>query len=117
RCSGGHEADRATNRRRGREPEGQAMSRSWLGLMRQAAGVATVLGGGWLIRALRGAPAAVGADRRDIRPVGQRSPNYRDGAFVNLDPASIISLDRQQQWVLAREFLDGRAATRPAAPI
>ncbi|EHI11528.1 MBL fold metallo-hydrolase [Mycolicibacterium thermoresistibile] len=93
------------------------MSRSWLGLMRQAAGVATVLGGGWLIRALRGAPAAVGADRRDIRPVAQRSPNYRDGAFVNLDPASMISLDRQQQWVLAREFLDGRAATRPAAPI
>ncbi|GAT14769.1 conserved exported protein of unknown function [Mycolicibacterium thermoresistibile] len=85
--------------------------------MRQAAGVATVLGGGWLIRALRGAPAAVGADRRDIRPVAQRSPNYRDGAFVNLDPASMISLDRQQQWVLAREFLDGRAATRPAAPI
>src|SRR5690606_36983500 len=38
-------------------------------------------------------------------------------AFVNLDPASMISLDRQQQWVLAREFLDGRAATRPAAPI
>lgn len=93
------------------------MSRSWLGLMRQAAGVAAVLGGGWLIRALRGAPAAVGADRRDIRPVAQRSPNYRDGAFVNLDPASMISLDRQQQWVLAREFLDGRAATRPAAPI
>jgi L-ascorbate metabolism protein UlaG (beta-lactamase superfamily) len=93
------------------------MSRSWLGLMRQAAGVATVLGGGWLIRALRGAPAAVGADRRDIRPVAQRSPNSRDGAFVNLDPASMISLDRQQQWVLAREFLDGRAATRPAAPI
>ncbi len=92
------------------------MSRSWLGLMRQAAGVAAVLGGGWLIRALRGAPAAVGADRRDIRPVAQRSPNYRDGAFVNLDPASMISLDRQQQWVLAREFLDGRAATRPAAP-
>lgn len=86
-------------------------------LVRRVAGLTTLLGGGWLLRALRGTPAAVGAGVRAIRPVAQGSPNYRGGAFVNVDPASLMSFDREQQWVLAREFFGSRAAGRPATRI
>ena len=45
-----------------------------------------------------GAPAGAG---RLARPrstaVARRSPNYRDGVFVNVEPASGISLDREEQ--------------------
>ena len=34
------------------------------------------------------APAALGADPASIRAVAERSPNYRDGVFDNLEPAS-----------------------------
>lgn len=69
--------------------------------------------GGWLMRAFRGAPAALGADPIAIRSTAASSPNYRDGAFVNLDPASMLSLDREQRGVLVREFLGGRSGRPP----
>jgi L-ascorbate metabolism protein UlaG (beta-lactamase superfamily) len=87
------------------------------GALRLGFGTATLLGGGWLLRALRGAPAELGAGPLAIRAVSERSPNYRDGAFVNIDPASTLSMDREQQRLLLREFLSGRAAGRPAAAV
>ena len=49
--------------------------------------------------------------------MAQRSPNYQDGVFVNIDPASTISLDREQQCLLVRELFGSRDATRPGGPI
>jgi L-ascorbate metabolism protein UlaG (beta-lactamase superfamily) len=86
------------------------------GTLRLGFGTATLLGGGWLLRALHGAPAALGASPLAIRAVAERSPNYRDGAFVNLEPAS-LNMDREQQRLLLNEFIGGRGESRPAAPI
>ena len=48
----------------------------------------------------------------------RRAPrNYRDGAFVNIDPASTVSLDREQQRLLIRELVGARTAGRPRGPI
>ncbi|MEZ0363814.1 MBL fold metallo-hydrolase [Mycobacterium sp. pUA109] len=87
------------------------------GALRLAAGTATLAAGSWAVRALHGAPAALGATPAAIRAVAERSPNYRDGVFVNTDPASMINLDREQQRLVLRELIGGRAASRPAAPI
>lgn len=87
------------------------------GAVRIGFGTATLLAGGWVLRAMQGAPAALGASPAEIEPIARRSPNYRDGSFVNTDPASTISIDREQQRLLLREMLGSRAATKPAAPI
>src|SRR6202008_1186234 len=84
--------------------------------LRLAAGTVTLAAGGWVLRALHGAPAALGADPASIRAVAQRSPNYRDGVFVNLDPAT-FNLDREELGMIAWEFVGGRGRSRPAAPI
>jgi L-ascorbate metabolism protein UlaG (beta-lactamase superfamily) len=86
------------------------------GALRLAFGTGTLLGGGWLLRALHGAPAALGAGPWEIRPVAERSPNYQDGVFVNIDPASSINLDREQRRLLLRELLGGQSG-RPPGPI
>ncbi|MBO0866219.1 MAG: MBL fold metallo-hydrolase [Mycobacterium sp.] len=87
------------------------------GALRLAAGTVTLATGGWVIRAMHGAPTALGAHPAAIRAVANRSPNYRDGVFVNLDPGSLFDLDREQQRMIVREIVGGRAATRPATPI
>ena len=51
-------------------------------------GTAAVVGGGWALGALHGAPQALGASPVEIDGTTKRSPNYRDGVFVNLEPAS-----------------------------
>jgi L-ascorbate metabolism protein UlaG (beta-lactamase superfamily) len=84
---------------------------------RLAAGTVTLAAGGWMLRALHGAPAALGADPTSIRAVAERSPNYHDGVFVNLDPASIFNVDREQLGQVAAEFLGARGKSRPPAPI
>jgi L-ascorbate metabolism protein UlaG (beta-lactamase superfamily) len=85
--------------------------------LRLAAGTATLAAGGWMLRALHGAPGALGGDPASVRAVTERSPNYHDGVFVNLDPASRSSLDREQFALIAREFVRGRGKSRPPAPI
>ncbi|BCO34563.1 MBL fold metallo-hydrolase [Mycobacterium heckeshornense] len=87
------------------------------GPLRLVVGTATLAAGGWVLRALHGAPAALGADPSAIRKVAERSPNFRDGAFVNIDPASLFSPDREQQQLILREIIGGLAATRPPVPI
>ena len=87
------------------------------GTVRLAAGTASLAAGGWLLRALHGAPAALGADPTSIRAVAEGSPNYRDGVFVNLDPASLYKMDREQLRLIVWELAGGRGGSRPAAPI
>jgi L-ascorbate metabolism protein UlaG (beta-lactamase superfamily) len=87
------------------------------GALRVAAGSATVAASGWMLRALHGSPAAVGAGPAEIQAVAQRSPNYHDGVFNNIDPASNVSLDREQQWLLIRELVSGRDTGRPGVAI
>ncbi|MDD4866089.1 MAG: MBL fold metallo-hydrolase [Mycobacterium sp.] len=84
--------------------------------LRLAAGTATLAAGGWALRALHGAPSALGAGPAAIRAVTERSPNYRDGVFVNLDPVSMFTMDREQLRLIAWELV-GRGRSRPAAPI
>lgn len=80
-------------------------------------GTASLLAGGWLLRALRGTPAALGATPADIAPVAQGSPNYQDGVFVNVDPAAAVELTREQRQVLIRELLGRRSPAQPVGPI
>src|SRR5208283_5988590 len=87
------------------------------GALRLAAGTASLAAGSWLLRALHGAPAALGADPASIRAVAAGSPNYRDGVFVNLDPASIYKMDREQLRLIVWELVGNRGGSRPAAPI
>jgi L-ascorbate metabolism protein UlaG (beta-lactamase superfamily) len=86
------------------------------GALRLAVGTVSLATGGWVLRALHGAPAALGAQPSDIRAVAQRSPNFRDGVFVNLEPAS-LNIDREEQRLILSEIVGGRTATRPAAAI
>ncbi|MCW2689174.1 MAG: hypothetical protein JWR37_4064 [Mycobacterium sp.] len=85
--------------------------------LRLVAGTATLATGGWVLRALHGAPAALGAGPSAIRSVADGSPNFRDGVFHNIDPASMISLDREQQRIIVREMLGRRSASKPTGPI
>lgn len=82
-----------------------------------AAGTASLAAGGWLLRALHGAPSALGADPAAIEAASDGSPNYRDGVFVNIDPASWFSVDREQLALVAREMVGSRGASRPAKPV
>ena len=82
--------------------------------VRLGVGTATLLGGGWFLRALHGAPAALGAGPLDIHAVAHDSPNHRDGAFANVDPASKLEIIvRTSETCWARCFAAGRAG-RPA---
>ena len=81
--------------------------------LRLGFGTATVLGGGWLLKAAHGAPAALGAGPLEIREVAAGSPNYRDGVFVNREPASPSSMDLEQQALLLRDVFIGRPGIKP----
>lgn len=85
--------------------------------LRFAVGTATVAASGWVLRALQGSPAAVGARPDEIRPVAKRSPHYQEGVFVNVDPASMMEVNREEQWLLLRELIGSRDSARPRGPI
>lgn len=87
------------------------------GSLRLAATAAALAAGGWVLRALYGAPAALGATPAAIQAVAERSPNYRDGVFVNAEPASRFNLDREQRRLIVGELLGRSEASRPAASI
>jgi len=80
-------------------------------------GTAALIGGGWVLRAVQGAPEALGASPVEIDAVARRSPHYRDGVFVNMEPASEASLTRQEQFLLARDVIGGGSAQHPATPV
>ena len=76
-------------------------------------GTAALAAGGWVLRALNGAPAALGAGPVDINAVAANSPNYHDGVFVNLEPPSGTELSREQQAGLVEDIRAARGI--PAA--
>ena len=86
------------------------------GALRLAVGTVSVATGGWVLRALHGTPAALGAQPSEIRGVAERSPHYHDGVFVNLEPAS-LNIDTEEQRNILWELISGRAAGRPATDI
>jgi L-ascorbate metabolism protein UlaG (beta-lactamase superfamily) len=87
------------------------------GAVRFVGGTATLATGGWLLRALHGAPAALGAGPGAIGAVASGSPHFDEGVFVNLEPASGTSLSRQEQLMLVRDVLLGQNAARPGGEI
>ena len=84
--------------------------------VRMAVGTVSLATGGWVLRALHGAPAALGAPPSDIREVAERSPHYRDGVFVNLEPAS-FNIDAEEQRNILMQLIGTRSLGRPAADI
>lgn len=80
-------------------------------------GTASLLAGGWVLRALQGAPAALGASPAEIEVVARRSPHFQDGVFVNIDPASGVSLDREEQREIIWDLVGSRSSSRPRGPI
>ncbi|HYO03756.1 MAG TPA: MBL fold metallo-hydrolase [Mycobacterium sp.] len=84
---------------------------------RLVGGTAAAVGGGWALRALQGAPEALGASPVEIDGTTKGSPNYRDGVFVNLEPASAASLTRQEQFMLARDIIAGGPTQQPPMPV
>ena len=85
--------------------------------VRLAAGTASLAAGGWILRALRETPAALGASASAIRAAVEGSPNYRDGVFHNLEPASAIKLDAEENRLIIFEVFSNPAESRPQSPI
>lgn len=96
---------------------------SWTSLVpgkaavRLAAGTASLAAGGWVLRALRETPAALGAREEAIRTAAEGSPNYRDGVFHNLEPSSAIKLDAEENRLVIFEVFSNPADARPRSPI
>ncbi|MGD9619666.1 MAG: MBL fold metallo-hydrolase [Mycolicibacterium sp.] len=80
-------------------------------------GTASMLAGGWVLKALRGTPASLGATPAEIAPVARRSPHYRDGAFQNLEAPSGIKMDRELQRKLLRDLANAGSLGKPSGPI
>ena len=88
-----------------------------LSALRVAAGTATLAAGGWALRALRETPAALGAAAADLHAVAQGSPHYRGGVFHNLEPASAIRLDNEENRLVLFDLFSNSSVSRPAAPV
>ncbi len=85
--------------------------------LRLAAGTASLATGGWVLRALHDAPASLGAGPGAIGPVADRSAHYRDGVFHNIDPASPLRLDTEENRLILFDMLSSRSVSRPRAAI
>ena len=88
-------------------------------------GTASLLAGSWVLRALHGAPAALGASPAEIEAVARRSPHFRDGVVRQRRPGvryqprprraaeDHLGLDRLARRVAARRTdPGGRARVR-----
>jgi L-ascorbate metabolism protein UlaG (beta-lactamase superfamily) len=86
--------------------------------LRFSFGTASLLVGGWTLRALQGTPASLGATPAEIAPVARRSPHYKNGKFVNLEASSSgLPMDRELQRKLLRDLANAGSAGKPLAPI
>ncbi|UXA17309.1 MBL fold metallo-hydrolase [Mycobacterium sp. SMC-4] len=85
--------------------------------LRYGLGTASALAGGWVLRALQGTPASLGATPSEIAPAARRSRHYRDGKFTNLEPPSGITMDREMQRKLLRDLANAGSAGKPPGPI
>ena len=84
---------------------------------RVAAGTASLAAGGWVLRALHETPAALGAAPGAIRAAAEGSPNYRGGVFHNLEPASAITLNAEENRLVFFEMVSGNSESRPKTVI
>lgn len=100
-----------------RLPDVSGLLPSGKAALRVAAGTASLAAGGWVLRALRETPAALGAGPGAIRAVASGSPNYRDGVFHNLEPSAAIKLDAEENRLVFFEMFSGNAESRPRKPI
>src|SRR5205823_6313109 len=80
-------------------------------------GTASLLAGGWVLRALQGTPESLGATPAEIAPAARRSPQYRDGKFVNLEASSGMTADREAQRMLLRDLANAGNSGKPPGPI
>jgi L-ascorbate metabolism protein UlaG (beta-lactamase superfamily) len=85
--------------------------------LRLAAGTASLAAGGWALRALREAPAALGAGPAAIRAACAGSPNYRGGVFHNLEPSSALRLDVEENRLVLFEVVARSADSRPTTAV
>ncbi len=85
--------------------------------LRLAGATASLAAGGWVLQALRDAPAALGATPAAIHAAADGSPNYRGGVFHNLEPASPIKLDAEENRMLLFEVLSARNGGLPKSEI
>jgi L-ascorbate metabolism protein UlaG (beta-lactamase superfamily) len=85
--------------------------------LRFAAGSASLVAGGWALRALHDAPAALGAGPAAIRAAASGSPNYRGGVFHNLEPSSAIRIDAEENRLVLFEMFSGASRSRPPRPV
>ena len=85
--------------------------------VRLAAGTASLAAGGWMLRAVRDAPSALGAEPMAIRAVAEGSPNYRGGVFHNLEPSSSIRMNVEENRMVLFELFAGGSRSRPAGGI
>lgn len=85
--------------------------------LRLAAGTGSLAAGGWVLRALNDAPASLGAGPGAIRTVADGSPNYRDGVFHNLEPASALKLDAEENRLILFDMISSRSASRPGGAV
>ncbi|BBY86884.1 putative Zn-dependent hydrolase of beta-lactamase fold protein [Mycolicibacterium tokaiense] len=85
--------------------------------VRLVGGTATLMTGGWALRALQGTPSALGAGPAAIAAVAQSSPQFRDGVFHNAEPSSTISLSPQEQGALVADLVFGRSEAHPPGDI
>ncbi len=88
-----------------------------LSALRVAAGTATLAAGGWALRALRETPAALGAGAAEIHAVAQASAHYRGGVFHNLEPASAVRLDVEENRLVLFDMFANTRISRPASPV
>lgn len=89
----------------------------WAQAARLVGGTAAVVAGGWALRAVQGVPDALGASPLEISARAGGSPNYRDGVFHNLEPASDASMTRQDQFRLIGELFTGNQNRQPPFPV
>ena len=90
---------------------------SGLSAFRVAAGTASLAAGGWVLRALREAPAALGAAAAAIHEAADGSPHYRGGVFHNLEPASPVRLDTEENRLVLFDMFSSGSVSRPSAAI
>jgi len=70
-----------------------------------------------MLRALRDAPTSLGAGPSEIGMVADGSPNYHDGAFHNLDPASALRMGAEESRLVLFDMLASRSVGRPPVAI
>jgi len=80
-------------------------------------GTASLLAGGWALRALQGTSTALGATPAEIAAVAGRSPRFRDGVFSNLEAPSGIRMDGELQRTLLRDLANAGSLGKPPGPI